>query len=216
MSKPTPESTKCICCTYQDGVSYSFCYQHRFFERIRSPTLCIADSYRIECFIESFSILSHTNSIGRRTKDSYPVASKSSSFFECESTVQSGLSSECEHNTIRTFFLYDALDILRSHRNKVESICEAGIRLNRSNIRIHEDGLDTRFFQSFDRLTPRVVEFSGFTDLQGSRAEDEDLFVHKKSDIMRVKLKKMGNGNTSLKLYASYIECGEENSIPQL
>ena len=62
-------------------------------------------------------------------------------------------------------------------RYEIEYIALVRIRLNGRDVRIHEYYRYPFFSESFYRLTPRIIEFTGFTDLQGSRAEDENFFI---------------------------------------
>jgi hypothetical protein len=170
VSESAPESSESECRTDEYGVSDLTCYLNRFLGISGYTTFCVFYPDLIENLIKGLSIFCEAYRLRWCPENGYTIFREDSSFLEFESAVQCGLSSECEHDPIRTFSFDDLLHVFRSHRQEIELIGESGIGLYSRDIRIHEDGLDSFLFESLDRLTPRVVEFSGFTDLEGSRA----------------------------------------------
>ena len=49
--------------------------------------------------------------------------------------------------------------------------------LHRSDVRVHEDGVDVLLFQRLDGLGATVIELSGLTDAQTSTSEHKN-FLH--------------------------------------
>jgi hypothetical protein len=58
----------------------------------------------------------------------------------------------------------DFFDKEWSDRQKVNLVGHTFGSLNRCNVRINQNGVDTFFFQSLESLRARVVEFAGFSD----------------------------------------------------
>ena len=96
-------------------------------------------------------------------------------FSEFHSAVESSLASESEKNTLRSLFCKYLFNEFFPDRDGIDFVRELLVGMDRCDVRVHNDSLDSFFAESLDRLGGRVVEFACFAYLYGTAADDDDL-----------------------------------------
>ena len=89
--------------------------------------------------------------------------------------VQCSLATERQENAVGALFLDNIGDVFRGDREVVDFVGEDVGSLDGSDVGVDKDGLDASFFQSLERLRTRVIELSGLSDGETTRANDENL-----------------------------------------
>ncbi|GKT45601.1 LOW QUALITY PROTEIN: uncharacterized protein ColSpa_05782 [Colletotrichum spaethianum] len=94
---------------------------------------------------------------------------------ELDTDLQSGLSTECDIDGIRSLVLDDLADEFGVDREEVHLVGETLGRLDGSNVGVDEDSVDALLFQGLDGLRAGVVELSSLSDAETTTAQDEHL-----------------------------------------
>ena len=97
-----------------------------------------------------------------------------SALVQCHGEIETGLPTERREDRIRTFAFDDARHDLPREGLDVRAIREIGIGHDRRRIRIGEHDAVTLVLQHAARLGPRIIEFTGLTDHDRPRSDDED------------------------------------------
>ena len=155
-----------------------------FLDRRASLALDGLHANLVEPLHKQVAVFRVDNGLHRGSQNLYAVFLQYTVLVQFHATVQSRLSTKRQQNAVRPFFLDDALYELWRHRLEIHRVGH-GLRgravrfvflrgLYRSDIRINQYRVDAFFLQSFQCLRTAVVEFSGLTNLQGTRTQQQN------------------------------------------
>src|SRR5712664_1546098 len=97
------------------------------------------------------------------------------SFFrQFDSTIECGLAAETEEYPVGLLILNDLFDEFGSNWNRVDLVSKFLVSVNRRDVGIHYDGLNSFFSKGFYCLRCRVVKFPCFAYLDRSAADNEN------------------------------------------
>ena len=142
--------------------------------------------------LEQFSVLGFVDRVGVRADQADVVFRKKALFVELHGDREPRLSAERGEQTIRLFFLNDALDRLDGQRLEVDLVGKRVIGHDRGGIGIDQHHVDARRAKHAARLRAGVVEFGRLPDDDRSGADDHDFFDrfvqrHQSTSIMLIK-----------------------------
>jgi len=98
-----------------------------------------------------------------------------SSFREFHAAVESGLSAKSKEDTVRFLFANDLLYVVSCYRKKVDLDAFLRVCLNRCDIWINENNLNSFLNKGSQTLRPAVVELGSLPNLDCSTAENQSL-----------------------------------------
>ncbi len=113
--------------------------------------------------------------------------------------IESGLAAQSRQEGVRTLLLDDHGHRFGGNRFDVGPIGCFGISHDGSRIAVHQDDLESLFFQGLAGLGTGIVELAGLTDDDGAGTDDQDFF----------NVRALGHG-----AMASYSACGSLTVCP--
>ena len=130
--------------------------------------------YLVELFDKQFSVFCVHNGLNRSSKNLYAILFQYSLAVEFHAAVKGSLASERKQYSLRLFFLDYFLHKIGGYRQEVDLVRNSFRCLHRGDVRVYEHGLYVLFFHRLEGLGTRIVEFSGFTDLQCAGTQYQD------------------------------------------
>ena len=175
VAESTAQSAKSVCGTHNDGISQCRSGTAGILGILHSLTLNRLYVDFIEPLHEEFAVFGINNRLYRGAEYLHIILCQHPLFIECHAAVQGRLSSERQHNAIRTLFGDDFFHEIGCHGEKVNLVSHSLGGLYRGNIGINQNGLDSLFLQGFEGLRTGVVKFTSLANLQCARAQEQHL-----------------------------------------
>ena len=169
------ESSKCVSRTNHDRETNAVCCCQRILHRFHSLRDWSLQLCLIESLHKAVSVFCVHDSFHRCTQDFYTIFSKCAILIQFRSTIQSGLSTESQEDSIRTLLLDDFSDEIRSDGLEIDFVSDTFRSLNSGNVRIDKHWAHTFLSQSLQRLRARIVKFTCLSDFQCARTQNEHL-----------------------------------------
>ena len=157
---------------YDGEAHFSRSHTH-FLYRTASLALDGLHPYLVKPFDEEVAVLCVDDGLHWRSEHFHTVLLQHTLAVKLHTAVQSRLSAEAQHDTIRAFLLDDAFHELRRHRLEIDSVCNVLRRLHRGDVRIDEHRMDALFFHRLQGLCPAVVKLTGLAYLQCTASQQE-------------------------------------------
>ena len=104
------------------------------------------------------------------------VLLKNTLLVEFNATVQGCLSTEREQDAVGAFLLDDTLHKLGGDGLEIDGISHILRGLHGGDVRIDQHGVDALFLQGLQGLGTTIVELTCLTNLQSTRAQEQDFF----------------------------------------
>ena len=98
-----------------------------------------------------------------------------SPFREFDAAVESGLSTKSKEDTVRFLFANDLLHVVSCHRKEIDLDTFLRVRLNRCDIWIDKNNLDSFLNKSSQALRPAVIELGSLPNLDRAAAKNQSL-----------------------------------------
>ena len=131
---------------------------------------------------EEISILCLPNRLNRRAEHLNIVSFENTGLVQCEAAVQCGLTAKTEEDTIRFLLLNDLFHKIRTHGQEVDFVGQVVRGLDCRDVGINKNGPYTEVLQGLHSLASRVVEFAGFSNLEGPASKDQNLFESRRHE----------------------------------
>ena len=126
--------------------------------------------YLVEFLHEEVAVLSIDNGLNGSTQHLDTIFLQDTLFVEFHTAVQRRLTTERQQDAVRTLFLNDALHELGRHGLEIHSVSDILRGLHRCNIGVNQHRMNTLFLQRLQCLCTAIVELTGLSNLQGTRA----------------------------------------------
>ena len=123
---------------------------------------------------EQFTVLGRRYRVGSGTDHLDTEALEVAPTHQLHGEVQGGLATEGGQQRVRTFALDDVEDDVSREGLDVRGVGHQRVGHNRGRVGVHQHHPVPLGAQHLTGLGPRVVEFAGLTDHDGSRADDHD------------------------------------------
>ena len=124
---------------------------------------------------EELAVLGVADGLHRRAQHPHAVLVQDARLVERQPAVERGLAAEGKQERVHLLLDQDPLDELRGDRGEVELVGHPLAGLDGGDVGIDEHRGDALLLERLDGLCAGIVELAGLADLQGARAEHEDL-----------------------------------------
>ena len=169
----TSEPTKSVGSSDNDREANVLDNTHSLFYVVGRRRLGTLFANRLHAPGKELSILCSDDSINGSTEN---LDAKALEFIlELDTNLEGGLTTEGYVDTVRSLLLDDLADEVCVDRQEVNLVGKALGSLDGSDVGIDQNGVDSLFLQSLDRLTARVIELSSLSNAQTSTAQNEHL-----------------------------------------
>ena len=217
VAKARTESAERVGRADNHGIAQRFCGAARVFQRFHGLTLDRFDVDLVQFLDKQLAVFRVHDGLHGRAEHLEVILLQYAAAVEFNTAVQRRLSTERQHNTLRAFFFYHALDEIRSDGQEINTVGHAFRSLHRGNVRIDEHCFDALLFECFQRLATRIIELTGFADLQSARTEQQNFLnvrINHASDYLRRLTKSSKRNSVSTgPLQASGWNCAENHGF---
>ena len=124
-------------------------------------------------FLEEFAVFRFFNSRQVRTQELDVIFFQDAGIGQLDSHVQADLAAEGSQQAIRPFFFDDFCNVIEGNRFDIDAVGNVFIRHNRRRVAVDEDDFQSFFFQGAAGLGAGIVKFSGLTDDNRARTDNE-------------------------------------------
>ena len=143
------------------------CFLH-FFDSRTCLALDGLHANLIKAFHKQVAVFCVDDGLYRSTQYLNAIFLQHTFFVEFYTTIECRLSTKTQENTVRTFFLNDALHKLSLNRLEIHRVCYSFRSLNGSNIGVDQHRVDAFFFQRLQSLGTAIIELARLTYFQCS------------------------------------------------
>ena len=126
--------------------------------------------------LEKLAIFPFADGLDLSSNELHSVFSEGSRLMQSHGGIESGLSSECREEGVGFLLCEDLFDDFWGNGLDIGAVGKLRIGHNRCGVAVHEDDLVALFSQGFASLDPRVVEFAGLADDDGTGTDNENRF----------------------------------------
>ena len=146
------KSTKCICRTNHNRITYATRCSDSLIQRFTSLRYWNLKIYLIKFFYKEVSVFCVHNCLNRRSQHLYAIFLQYTFFIKFCTTVKCCLTTECQQNTVRTFFLDYLRNEMCIHGKEIYLVRNTLTRLYCCNIRVNKYTANTFLTQSLKSL----------------------------------------------------------------
>ena len=166
--------TQCISRTYHYRITDLTCSSNRVFHAFYRLAYRSLHIDLVQLLHEQVAVFCVHDSLYRCTEYFHSVFIKNTLCVKLSTAVQCSLSAECQQDTVGAFFLDNFFYKISSYGKEIHFICNSFRSLNGCDVRVYQYWADAFFFQSFQCLWAWVVKFSGLSDFECSRTQNEN------------------------------------------